>query len=112
MTISLEDEDPTRNALLKMLDTIKKLEPLPPQVPLADTVALPRVKEFLMGTPLLRVEEKINTNRNINYPPTLNPQLPYAPVTNKYTAAAANTVYNITQQSIEYLKVEHGTKTT
>ena len=43
MSISLEAEYLTRNALLKIADTIKRLEPLPPQVPLVDTVALPRV---------------------------------------------------------------------
>ena len=42
--IQFESGYPTRNALLKIEDTIKILEPLPPQVPLADTVALPRVK--------------------------------------------------------------------
>ena len=42
--ISLEDGDPTRNALLNISYNIKIIEPLSPQVPLADTVALPRAK--------------------------------------------------------------------
>ena len=112
MEISLEAVNPTRNALLSIEYTIKRLKPLPPQVPLSDTVVLPMVKYFLTGSPLLRVEEKINTNKNINYPPILNPQLPSTSLTNKYTSEAANTVYGIIQKPIEYLKEKYGTKTT
>ena len=86
-----------RNAPLKIAYNIKILESLPPQVPLVDAVEFPRVKEVLTGTPLLRVEEKINTNKNIIYSPTLPPQLPVTPVTNKYTSEASNTVYEIFQ---------------
>ena len=73
---------------------MKIIEPIQPQVPLADTVSLPRVKEFLMVSPLPRVEEIISTNNNINYSPTLPPQLSSPSVTNKYTAASAKKVYN------------------
>ena len=44
--ILLETKDPMRNALLKIADTIKILEPLPPQVTLADTVSYLRLKRF------------------------------------------------------------------
>ena len=44
MEISLEAGDPMRNALLKIVYTIKTIEPLPPQVTLADKLALPRVE--------------------------------------------------------------------
>ena len=54
--ISLDAGYPTRNALLNIVYTIKRLEPLPPQVPLAYTVSLTRVKEVLTVTPLMRVE--------------------------------------------------------
>ena len=70
------------------------------------------MKEVLTGTPLLRVEKKINTNNNIHYSPTLPPQFPSTPVTNKYTSAAANTVYDRTQKSIESLKEKYRTKPT
>ena len=50
------------------------------------------------------MEEKINTNKNINYPPTLPPKYPSTPVTNRHTAESANTVYVRIQKPIEYLK--------
>ena len=71
------------NSLLKIEDTIKRIEPIPQQVPLADTVALPRTKEVLTGTTILRVEGNINTNKNIHYPPTLPQTPPSTSVTNK-----------------------------
>ena len=56
--------------------------------------------------------EKVKTNKNINYPPTLPPKFPSIPVTDRYTAAAANTVYDRIQQSIGHLKEKYGTKPT
>ena len=102
--IQFESGYPTRNALLKIEDTIKILEPLPPQVPLTDILALPRVKEVLMVSPLMRVEEKIKTNKNIHYPPTSPPQFPFTSFAIRYKSSASNTVYVITQQPIENLK--------
>ena len=89
---SLEVGYPTINSQLKIADTIKRLELLPPQAPLSDTVTLLRVKEVLTGTPLLMEDKKIKTNKNIQYPTTLTPQSPSTKVTNKYTSSADNTV--------------------
>ena len=61
--IPLEAGNPTINALLKIADTIKRLKPLPPQLPLTYTVAIPRAKEVLTGSTLLRVEGKITPTR-------------------------------------------------
>ena len=74
-TISLEYVDPTRNALLKIADKIKIFESLPPQLPLADTVALPRVKEVLTVTPLLRMEKKNQYQQEYSLSSNITPNI-------------------------------------
>ena len=80
--------------------SFKKLKPLAPQVTLSDTVSLPMLKEVLKEAPLPRVQGTVDTDKNINYSPTLPSQFPSSPVTNRYTSTAANTVYDIIQKSI------------
>ena len=61
-----------------------------------------------MEAPLPRVQETMNTNKNINYPPILPPKLPSTMVTNIYTEEAASKVYGRIEQYIEYPKEKYG----
>ena len=90
-----------------MAETIKIIKPLPPQETPSDTVSLPRARYFLKDVP-----GKTNPDKNIIYPPPLPTKSTSNVVTNKFTAAAANTVYIRSQQPIEYLHEKYETKPT